>query len=91
MFDDTKRLDALEAKLADLNKAYSTSVEAINKNFKEVADKRQSLVDQLNDFLKIHNKSIEDLEKANADLDGTVKKLQQRVATLDADMKKVRK
>ena len=56
-----------------------------------MADKRQSLVDQLNDFLKIHNKSIEDLEKANADLDGTVKKLQQRVATLEADMKKVRK
>jgi predicted nucleic acid-binding Zn-ribbon protein len=91
MFDDSKRLDTLESQVAALTKQNAASVEAANKGIKELADKHQSLIDQLNDFTKLYNKSVTDLDKADIDLAAEFKKLQQRVATLEADMKKVKK
>ncbi len=91
MFDDSKRLDNLEAQVAALTKAGAAAAEANSKSFKEVAEKRQSLIDQLNEFLKMYNTEVGDLQKLCGDLEGQVKKLTQRVSTLETDMKKVKK
>jgi chromosome segregation ATPase len=90
MFDDSKRLDKLEADMAALQKAHGSTVDKVDKNFTQV-----------NENNKVYGKNFEVLQKEVTDLTATVKKLgsledavkklQARVSNLEAAVKKLGK
>jgi septal ring factor EnvC (AmiA/AmiB activator) len=95
MFDDSKRLDKLEAQVAELTKAYVKTVDAAEQWTKrldsfdtDITKRLDDAIKQINENDKAIDKHFSDLEKR---LDADVKKLQQRCANLEATVKKLSK
>jgi uncharacterized coiled-coil protein SlyX len=94
MFDDSKRLDGLEAQMAEVRKWISGTTDVVNKTNERIT-KLNEYVDrwftQNNENFKVLGKRIDDAETATKENDAAIKKLQQRCANLEADVKKLKK
>lgn len=101
MFDDSKRLDALEAAVKKLDGAAGTNetrIAGAEKGVKESKDYTTNFIEssmKMFSEVKARITSVEDankdLAKTVATLEGDVKKLQQRCASLETEVKKLRK
>lgn len=95
MFDDSKRLDKLEAQMAGVEKSIKELTAAIETMAKANDSKFKALdfanEDKDRQFLGIRKSRLEPLEDEAKSQTATLKNLSQRVALLENQMKKLNK
>jgi uncharacterized protein YlxW (UPF0749 family) len=96
MFDDSKRLDKLESQMAEIAKAKTDDrlnemIKAHNESVKNLGDWIKQLEKTVTDNAVLMVKSNNEFRKQIGDLQGEVKKLQQRCANVEAAVKKLGK
>jgi len=95
MFDDSKRLDKLEAQMAGVEKSIAELRSALDGLSKSSGEKFKALDFQNEDkdrqFAGIRKSRLEPLETDSKTLNDAVKKLQQRCTNLEAAVKKLSK
>jgi hypothetical protein len=94
MFDDSKRLDALEKSVGDLKKRIDDAIVELNKhidNFKKSDEATEKYKESANKALESIYKRFDGDEKTISADGDAIKKLQQRCANLEAVVKKLQK